>query len=94
MTGRTAAPIPDQNRQAAVAAAARSERAPLKENELPNGPGKSIKGVLVEYGPGGHSPGHTPSKSAFICASVLEGAIRSQLNDGPGTVYEAGTKLL
>jgi uncharacterized protein YbjT (DUF2867 family)/nitrite reductase/ring-hydroxylating ferredoxin subunit len=32
--GRTAAPIPDQNRQAAVAAAARSERVPLEENEF------------------------------------------------------------
>jgi quercetin dioxygenase-like cupin family protein len=25
-------------------------------HELPNVPGKSIKGVLVEYGPGGYSP--------------------------------------
>jgi quercetin dioxygenase-like cupin family protein len=90
MTGRTEAPIPDQNRQAAVAAAARSERALLKENELPNVPGKSIKGVLVEYGPSGYSPGHTHPKSAFIYATVLEGAIRSQVNDGPVTVREAG----
>ena len=29
------------------------------QHELPNVPGKSIKGVLVEYGPGGYSPGHT-----------------------------------
>ena len=28
------------------------------QHELPNVPGKSIKGVLVEYGPGGYSPGH------------------------------------
>ena len=46
-------------------------------DELPKVPGKSIKGVLVEYGPGGYSPGHTHSKSAFIYATVLEGAIRS-----------------
>lgn len=26
------------------------------EHELPNVPGKSIKGILVEYGPGGSSP--------------------------------------
>ena len=25
------------------------------QHELPNVPGKSIKGVLVEYGPGGHA---------------------------------------
>ena len=56
------------------------------QHELPNVPGKSIKGVLVEYGPGGYSPGHTHPKSAFIYATVLEGAIKSKVNDGPVTV--------
>jgi quercetin dioxygenase-like cupin family protein len=60
------------------------------QHELPNVPGKSVKGVLVEYGPGGYSPGHTHPKSAFIYATVLEGAIRSQVNDGPVTIYKAG----
>ena len=60
------------------------------QHALPNVPGKSIKGVLVEYGPGGYSPGHTHPKSAFIYATVLEGAIRSQVNDGPVTTYTSG----
>ena len=60
------------------------------QHELPNVPGKSIKSVLVEYGPGGYSPGHMHPKSAFIYATVLEGAISSQVNDGPVTVYTAG----
>jgi quercetin dioxygenase-like cupin family protein len=60
------------------------------QHELPNVPGKSVKGVLVEYGPGGYSPGHTHPKSAFIYATVLEGEIRSQVNDGPVTIYKAG----
>src|SRR3982074_2102456 len=60
------------------------------QHELPNGPGKSIKGVLVEYGPGGYSAGHTHPKSAFIYATVLEGAIRSQVNDGPDRRAEVG----
>src|SRR5262252_8831185 len=60
------------------------------QHELPNVPGKSIKGVLVEYGPGGHSEGHTHPASAFIYATVLEGAIASQVNDGPGKTYLAG----
>jgi quercetin dioxygenase-like cupin family protein len=60
------------------------------QHELPNVPGKSIKGVLVEYGPGGYSAGHTHAKSAFIYATVLEGAIRSQVNDGPVTTYKTG----
>jgi quercetin dioxygenase-like cupin family protein len=57
---------------------------------LPNVPGKSLKGVLVEYAPGGGSTAHTHAKSAFIYATVLEGAIRSQVNDGPARVYQAG----
>ena len=60
------------------------------QHELPNVPGKSIKGVLVEYGPGGHSEAHTHPPSAFIYATVLEGEIASQVNDGPVKVYQAG----
>ena len=60
------------------------------QHEPPNVPGKSIKGVLVEYGPGGYSLCHTHAKSAFIYATVLEGAIRSQVNDGPVTTFKTG----
>ena len=60
------------------------------DHPLPNVPGKSIKGVLVEYGPGGSSPAHTHPASAFIYATVLEGAIKSQVNDGPVKTYQAG----
>jgi quercetin dioxygenase-like cupin family protein len=60
------------------------------QHGLPNVPGKSIKAVLVDYGPGGYSPGHTHPKSAFIYATVLEGAIRSQVNEGPVTTYKTG----
>lgn len=60
------------------------------EHELPNVPGKSMRGVLVEYGPGGFSEAHTHPDSAFIYATVLEGSIRSQVNEGPVKVYRAG----
>lgn len=60
------------------------------EHELPNIPGKSLKGVLVEYGPGGFSDAHTHPDSAFIYATVLEGSIVSQVNDGPVKTYKAG----
>src|SRR4029453_8053579 len=50
------------------------------DHALPNVPGKNIKGVLVEYGPGGSSPAHMHPKSAFIYATVLEGSIRSSVN--------------
>ncbi len=60
------------------------------EHALPNVPGKSIKAVLVEYGPGDASSAHTHPKSAFIYATVLEGAIRTSVNDGPIVIYRAG----
>ena len=60
------------------------------DHPLPNVPGKSVRGVLVEYGPGGSSASHTHPASAFIYATVLEGAIRSKVNDAPEKVYQAG----
>jgi quercetin dioxygenase-like cupin family protein len=60
------------------------------DRALPNVPGKSMKGVLVEYQLGGSNPAHTHPDSAFIYATVLEGAIRSKVNDGPEQVYQAG----
>lgn len=60
------------------------------DHVIPNVKGKSMKGVLVEYGPGGSSAAHTHASSAFIYATVLKGAIRSKVNDGPQKVYRAG----
>jgi quercetin dioxygenase-like cupin family protein len=40
------------------------------DRALPNVPGKSMKGVLVEYRPGGSNPAHTHPQSAFIYATV------------------------
>ena len=63
------------------------------DHALPNVPGKSMKGVLVEYGPGVATPGHIHPKSAFIYATVLEGAIRSSVNNGPVITYRTGESL-
>jgi quercetin dioxygenase-like cupin family protein len=60
------------------------------DQELPNAPGKSLRVVLVDYGPGGGSPSHRHPSSAFIYARVLEGAIRSKVNDAPKRTYQAG----
>ena len=75
---------------AAIAADENSKVTLVYEHALPNVPGKSIKGVLVEYSPGGSSSAHTHAKSAFIYATVLEGAIRSSVNDGPVVTYRTG----
>ncbi|WP_347242265.1 cupin domain-containing protein [Nostoc sp. FACHB-892] len=60
------------------------------DRALPNVSGKSVKGLLVEYAPGGSTPAHTHAASAFVYATVLEGAIRSKINDNPEQVYHAG----
>jgi len=60
------------------------------DHAIPNVPGKSMKGILVEYGPGVASVGHVHPRSAFIYATVLEGAIRTSVNDGPAVIYRAG----
>jgi quercetin dioxygenase-like cupin family protein len=60
------------------------------DQELPNLPGKSMRAVLVEYAPGTGSPSHRHPTSAFIYARVLEGAIRSKVNDGPERTYRTG----
>jgi len=60
------------------------------DHVLPNVPGKSLRGVLVEYGPGGSNPSHTHAKSAFIYATVLEGQIKSAVNNGEPKIYKAG----
>jgi quercetin dioxygenase-like cupin family protein len=50
--------------------------------------------VLVEYGPGAGSPGHTHPASAFIYARVLQGAVKSQINDGPVETFRAGEAFI
>src|ERR1700716_2861416 len=60
------------------------------EQELPNVPGKSLRVVLVEYGPGGGSPPPPHPSSAFIYARVMEGAIRSKVNEASERTYQAG----
>ena len=62
----------------------------VSDHELPNVPGKSLRAVLVEYGPGAGSPSHRHPSSALIYARVLEGAIRSKVNDAPERTYQAG----
>jgi quercetin dioxygenase-like cupin family protein len=58
--------------------------------DLPNLPGQAVTGVLVEYPPGASSPPHHHTEKGSVVAYVLEGAIRSKVNEGPERVYEAG----
>ncbi|WP_312948478.1 cupin domain-containing protein [Agrobacterium sp.] len=60
------------------------------DQKLPNVPGKSLRGVLVEYGPGGYNPSHTHARSAFIYATVIEGEVKSKINGGEEKVFKTG----
>jgi quercetin dioxygenase-like cupin family protein len=57
---------------------------------IPNIPGKSLIGVVVDYAPGGKTPPHHHARSAFITGYVLSGAIRSQVDGGKPQVFHAG----
>jgi len=57
---------------------------------IPNIPGKSITALVVNYPPGGGTPSHHHAPSAFITGYVLQGAVRSQVDDGPVKVYHVG----
>ena len=59
-------------------------------NPIPNVPGKSLLAVVVNYAPGAKNKSHRHAPSAFITAYVLEGAVRSQVDDGPVKVYHEG----
>jgi quercetin dioxygenase-like cupin family protein len=63
---------------------------PHFEHAIPNIPGKSLTAFVVDYAPGGASPAHVHSKSGFVFAYVVSGAIESQVNGGPKRVYHAG----
>jgi quercetin dioxygenase-like cupin family protein len=62
--------------------------------DLPNLPGQKMSADLVEYAPGASSRPHRHTTKRSVVAYVLEGAIRSKVNDGPITVYEAGESWL
>jgi quercetin dioxygenase-like cupin family protein len=60
------------------------------DQAIPNAEGKSMVAILVNYPPGGKSPPHHHAPSAFIYAYVLSGAVRSQVNDEPVKIHQAG----
>lgn len=55
---------------------------------LPNDPGRSLTAVVVELAPSAKAASH--HHAGIVFASVLEGAVRSQLNDGAVSEYRAG----
>ncbi len=57
---------------------------------LANVPGKTLTAQTVDYAPGGMSAPHHHAKQAEVFAFVVDGAVRSKVNDEPERVYTAG----
>ena len=57
---------------------------------LVNVPGKTLTAQTVDYAPGGVSAPHHHAKEAEVFAFVVDGVVRSKVNDEPERVYEAG----
>ncbi|MEU6574100.1 cupin domain-containing protein [Streptomyces sp. NPDC046805] len=61
----------------------------LLEQELPNVPGKTFTSEVVDFPPSARAVPHRHGK-AFVYAYVLEGTVRSQLDNEPVRTYRAG----
>ena len=63
----------------------------VHQHELPNVPGQSIKGALVDYSPVGYSLDHTHPNSALIYATALSSYWARQSNVLTSQLTEATT---
>jgi quercetin dioxygenase-like cupin family protein len=62
---------------------------PAFSHPIANIPGKTLSAVVVNYAPGAKTPAHRHGQS-FVVGYVLEGSIRSKVDDGQEIIYRAG----
>src|SRR5262249_6986958 len=62
---------------------------PLLQQALPNVKGKTFTSAIVAFPPNARAAPHRHGQ-AFVYAYVLEGSVRSQLDDEPVTTYHRG----
>ncbi|MER7084027.1 Cupin domain protein [Saccharopolyspora kobensis] len=88
LTGACAAP--DQSTGVPVTTAPPAETlTPLLQQALPNAQGKTFTSSIVDFPPGARATPHRHGE-AFVYAYVLEGTVRSRLNDQPTSTYHQG----
>jgi quercetin dioxygenase-like cupin family protein len=73
----------------ALAADPRETVAPAYAYPIANAPGRTITTLIVSYPPGGKTPPHRHGR-AFVIGYVLEGSIRSKLDNGEVRTYKTG----
>ncbi|MFF7191123.1 cupin domain-containing protein [Streptomyces sp. NPDC008222] len=94
LTAATACSTSHPTAHAEVAAAVASTRpsetfAPLLQQALPNVKGKTFTSAVVAFPPNAKALPHRHGQ-AFVYAYVLEGTVRSKLDDKPVTAYHQG----
>ena len=62
---------------------------PLQRQVLPNVQGKTFTSAIVNFPPGAHAAPHRHGE-AFVYAYVLEGTVRSQVDDKPVSSFRPG----
>ena len=90
-------PAPASNQPAAASSAtsaAASKRPsetlkPLVQQALPNVKGKTFTSAVVEFPPNARAKPHRHGQ-AFVYAYVLDGTVRSKVDDKPVTTYHQG----
>lgn len=87
----TAKSMPSTNPTAATAPSQPTAEtlSPLIAQALPNVPGKTFNSAIVDFPPGVRSTPHRHGE-AFVYAYVLDGAVRSQVNDTPIKTFHKG----
>ncbi|MFI9387430.1 cupin domain-containing protein [Kutzneria sp. NPDC052558] len=61
----------------------------LLQQALPNAEGKTFTSQIVDFPPGAAAPPHRHGQ-AFVYAYVLQGDVRSQVDDQPVTTFHQG----
>jgi quercetin dioxygenase-like cupin family protein len=62
---------------------------PLLQQALPNVQGKTFTSAIVDFPPGARAAPHRHGE-AFVYAYVLEGSVRSQVDDTPVSTFHQG----
>lgn len=95
LAGATACTAPDQPSPATTPTATTASQpptetlTPLHEQALPNVPGKTFTSTIVDFPPGARAVPHRHGE-AFLYAYVLDGTVRSQIDDKPVSTYRQG----
>jgi quercetin dioxygenase-like cupin family protein len=95
LAGTTACAAPDQAAQAQPATPTMASQpptetlTPLQRQALPNVQGKTFTSAIVDFPPGAHATPHRHG-DAFVYAYVLEGTVRSQVDDKPVATFGPG----